>query len=93
LRRNRHLEEEQQQQCPEWGVGQPALLGRRVAALARVRVFAEQPVDRVFGIADAPESRSKSFGRDGVGHEISVHHQSGIIMPNRMDRTPLVQVD
>ena len=81
LRRNRHLEEEQPQQGPEWCARQPAFLGGRVAALARVRVFAEQPMNRVFGIADASESCSEPLGRDGVCHEISVHHQSGIIMP------------
>ena len=53
LRGHRHLEKEHAQQRPEWGVGQAALVGGCVAALARVRVFAEQSVDGVFGIINA----------------------------------------
>ena len=79
--RNRQLEKEQPHQRRERRVGQAAFLGGRVGALARVRIFTEQAVDRVLRIGGATQSRAESLGCGGVGHEIFVHHQSEIIMP------------
>jgi len=62
-------------------VGEAAFFRRRVGALARICLFTEQPMDCVLRVADTSQSRSEPFGGDGVGHEIFVHHQSRIIMP------------
>jgi hypothetical protein len=50
-------------------------------------------VDGVLGVADAAESRSEPLSRDGVCHEISVHHQCEFIMPERTDCTGAFEVD
>ena len=81
LGRNGQLQEEQAYERRERPVGQPAFLGAGVAAFDRVRVLAEQAVNGVVRVAGPPERRPESFRCDGVGYEISVHHQSGIIMP------------
>jgi len=93
LHRNRQLEKEQPDQRRERCVWQATFLGGRVGALARVRVFTEQSVDCVLRIAGTTQSRAEPLGRGGVGHEIFVHHQSGIIMPESNGPQARFEVD